>query len=432
MFTASNIPLKGMAGTKESLKGVIRDAVFNGRLLKLNEPVSFEGVGIGRESDVFYSTNGYDLSGERMESMPAQIFETCAELPQYSLEPRAVKIGDAQYSHITLNVERKKFARDFRLTFEFRTYYPNGLFFLIRGNNRRIKFHLSLALKGGYVVADLLEKKRIELVSINKHPLNDGLWHNITIIKQDKVLKLKVDDNKVVEIERVRRKLPLRSPIYIGGIPEGLNNIDDNLIQESFKGCIKNFHIGHQYIDLASGMLHNISECFSKIEKGAYFAGDGYAIFGNHKMICLMPNRLIFFFKNLILFLDDNFNLGYKSDIELEFKTTRLNGILLSIANGSDFEAPSLSVELHNGQIIASVDIGNGPFRAVKAFDSKYDMCDGRWHVVKLQYAKSSVTLKVDKYEAVYGLSEKESHKIDSFTQSPLYIGGLPGKNPII
>ncbi|XP_054153012.1 laminin subunit alpha-2-like [Oppia nitens] len=43
--------LKGMAGTKESLKGVIRDAVFNGKLLRLNEPVSFEGVGIGRESE---------------------------------------------------------------------------------------------------------------------------------------------------------------------------------------------------------------------------------------------------------------------------------------------------------------------------------------------------------------------------------------------
>lgn len=43
--------LKGMAGTKEPLKGVIRDAVFNGKLLRLNEPVSFEGVGIGRESE---------------------------------------------------------------------------------------------------------------------------------------------------------------------------------------------------------------------------------------------------------------------------------------------------------------------------------------------------------------------------------------------
>ena len=45
--------LKGMAGTRDPLKGVIRDAIFNGKLLRLNEPVSFEGVGIGRETEAF-------------------------------------------------------------------------------------------------------------------------------------------------------------------------------------------------------------------------------------------------------------------------------------------------------------------------------------------------------------------------------------------
>jgi hypothetical protein len=45
--------LKGMAATKEPLKGVIRETVFNGKLLRLNEPVSFDGVGIGREIDTF-------------------------------------------------------------------------------------------------------------------------------------------------------------------------------------------------------------------------------------------------------------------------------------------------------------------------------------------------------------------------------------------
>lgn len=51
----SGMSLKGMAGTKEPLKGVIRDAVFNRKLLRLNEPVNFEGVGIGRETDIFHS-----------------------------------------------------------------------------------------------------------------------------------------------------------------------------------------------------------------------------------------------------------------------------------------------------------------------------------------------------------------------------------------
>lgn len=52
-----SMTLRGMAGTKEPLKGVIRDFVLNKKPLKLNEPVNFEGVGIGREFDD-YAYNG--------------------------------------------------------------------------------------------------------------------------------------------------------------------------------------------------------------------------------------------------------------------------------------------------------------------------------------------------------------------------------------
>jgi len=99
----------------------------------------------------------------------------------------------------------------------------------------------------------------------------------------------------------------------------------------------------------------------------------------------------------------------------------------LSLSNGSDFEAPSLSIELHEGKVVSAVDIGDGPLKAVKSFDSRFDMCDGRWHTIKVQYTKSSVTLKVDRHEAVYGLSEKEKRRLEPTTSSPLYIGGLPG-----
>ena len=116
-------------------------------------------------------------------------------------------------------------------------------------------------------------------------------------------------------------------------------------------------------------------------------------------------------------------------DIELEFKTTRFNGILLILSNGTDYEEPSLSIELFNGDVIASVDIGDGPIRAVKKFISKYEMCDGVWHLIKVQYTKSSISLKVDRHEVVYGLNEKEKDqkKVEPYTLTPLYIGGLPG-----
>ena len=221
-----------------------------------------------------------------MDSMLSQMHQSCAEMPQYSVESGAVKIGDTQHSHISLNRENRVFSKDFSLWFEFRTYYPNGLIFLVRGHNNKIRFQLTLGLRGGYIVADLSDKKKTELISTNDEALNDGQWHNVSISKMGKTFSLGVDNYKVVESTKVRRKLALKNPIYIGGIPERLNEITDNYLntmRESFKGCLKNFHINEEYVDLATGLMYNVSECFTRIEKGAYFPGDGFAIFGrNH------------------------------------------------------------------------------------------------------------------------------------------------------
>ena len=39
--------LRGMAGTKERLIGVIKDFVFGGRMVRMDQPVAFEAVKIG-------------------------------------------------------------------------------------------------------------------------------------------------------------------------------------------------------------------------------------------------------------------------------------------------------------------------------------------------------------------------------------------------
>ena len=107
-----------------------------------------------------------------------------------------------------------------------------------------------------------------------------------------------------------------------------------------------------------------------------------------------------------------------------------MNGILLTHNNGTDYEVPALSIELFNGDVIASVDIGDGPIRAVKRFISQFTVCDGKWHLIKVLYTKSSISLKVDKHEVVYGLNEKnDQKKLEPVTYAPLYIGGIPGIN---
>lgn len=212
--------------------------------------------------------------GERMESMSSEeTSEICPGIPDYLLEKEAIKIGDALNSHISLNRSRKEFTRNFSITFEFRTFYPNGLFILLRGSSKRkVRYHFLLALRGGRVIADLKEKKRHQLISgdyyHHESPLNDGKWHNVTVTKEGRLLWLRTDDGKRVET-KVRKKLPLRSPMLIGGFPiQDLKILYDGdiPIYESFRGCLRNFQISNEYIDLvAYGSLNNVSQCCTQI-----------------------------------------------------------------------------------------------------------------------------------------------------------------------
>lgn len=71
----AHMTLRGMAGTKEQLKGVIRDFVFNRKPLKLNEPVNFKGVGIGRESEIDMKVIKYDdLQQRKSNGIDDRIF----------------------------------------------------------------------------------------------------------------------------------------------------------------------------------------------------------------------------------------------------------------------------------------------------------------------------------------------------------------------
>lgn len=73
--------------------------------------------------------------------------------------------------------------------------------------------------------------------------------------------------------------------------------------------------------------LHqNVGQCFPVIEKGSYFAGDAYAIYNN------------------------NFEIGPYLELNLEFRTVEMNGILLSVAHARS-RMPAISIELHNAKV---------------------------------------------------------------------------------
>lgn len=54
--------------------------------------------------------------------------DACQPPTQHTLEFGALKFGDQTDSHALLPLVKSSFADNFNVSFEFRTYYPNGLF----------------------------------------------------------------------------------------------------------------------------------------------------------------------------------------------------------------------------------------------------------------------------------------------------------------
>lgn len=49
---------------------------------------------------------------------------------QHTVEYKALKFGDQVNSHVLVPLNSRTFKKNFEVSFEFRTYYPNGLFFI--------------------------------------------------------------------------------------------------------------------------------------------------------------------------------------------------------------------------------------------------------------------------------------------------------------
>lgn len=67
------------------------------------------------------------------------------------------------------------------------------------------------------------------------------------------------------------------------------------------------------------------------------------------------------------------------------------------------------------------------PFKIEHLFPSEYVICDNKWHTIKAYYAHEELTLRVDGVDKKYWLSDN-GHLTEAHTNSPLYIGGLPGR----
>lgn len=70
--------------------------------------------------------------------------------------------------------------------------------------------------------------------------------------------------------------------------------------------------------------------------------------------------------------------MGDEVSISMEIKPRNTTGLLLSVQGRKDY----LVLELLENEVVASVDNGNGAFRASYSLGNKFALCDGQWHKI--------------------------------------------------
>ncbi|XP_061943056.1 laminin subunit alpha lam-3 isoform X4 [Apis cerana] len=395
-----------MISTTTPLYGAIKDAIFNDDIIRFDEVISFEHALIGRSGpSMGKDPPTYTPSASLSRGMSTQP-EGCQKVPYYSLEAGALKFGDKPNSHTQLYLNFKKFwEKKYAIEFDFRTYYPNGLLFITPG--LRPKHYLMVVIRDGQLLLLVKSKQKKEILF--KMPFNDGNWHHVMISHDERKLTLLVDSLTPHTI-KVPRKIGLASMMYIGGLPESGTPIPEQVVVklETLKGCIRGLRINGNVFDMvgSTSRAYQVGQCFPNVESGAYFQDEAYAIYKR------------------------NFELGAVLELQLEFRTSELSGVLLSITAPGN--SPSLSLELNNGKVIMSGDLGdNNPLYAEQRFTSPYTICDNRWHRIQAVYNDEELALKVDEMDQKYGLPPNVNyHMMDSTISGPLYIGGLPASAP--
>ncbi|XP_014204068.2 laminin subunit alpha-1 [Copidosoma floridanum] len=396
-----------MVFTNAPLIGAIKDIIFDeDKIVSFDEALRFEHAYIGRAGPLMGKDSpAYSSSASLSRGLSTQP-EGCQKIPYYSLEPGALKFGDKPQSHTQLYLNFENFWNQKKvIEFDFRTYYPNGLLFITPGI--RIKNYLVVMIRDSQLLLIIKSKQKKEMLF--KTPFNDGNWHHVTIGHDGKKLSMIVDTQTPMSV-RVPKKIGLTNVMYIGGIPESGTPLPEQIVSklETLKGCIRGLKVNGNIYDMVGSTSRpvNVGQCFPNVESGAYFQDEAYAVYKK------------------------NFELGPILELQLEFRTSELTGVLLSITSSEG--TPSLSLELYNGKILMSSDFGyNQVLHVEQEFKNPYTVCDNRWHRIQAIYNDEELTLKVDELEQKYGLpTEVSGHFIGSVITNALYIGGIPDSAP--
>uniref|UniRef100_A0A4W6BZK5 Laminin subunit alpha 2 n=1 Tax=Lates calcarifer TaxID=8187 RepID=A0A4W6BZK5_LATCA len=300
--------------------------------------------------------------------------DSCASAVAPTALEKAYQFGLTRNSHMS-------FAFDDTKVRESRTYDYSSLVTIFNF------FYLFLQIKDGQVCLgyDLGHGNISGCVPFS---INDGNWHKIRVsrVKQRGLLMVDGRYSKQMISPKKADLLDVVGMVYVGGLPQNYTTkrIGPAVI-EDFK------------LDMATPTSsYMVGKCFVATETGTYFDGTGF------------------------LKAVSSYRVGLDVLIELEFRTSRTNGVLLAISNQAN---DGLGLELVQGKLLFHVDNGAGRITAEHMPEGE-GFCDGQWHAVTANKLRHRVELVVDGKQSQAESPNARSNTCD--TNDPIYVGGYP------
>lgn len=298
-------------------------------------------------------------------------------------------------SFVILRNEREAFLENIFISFDFKTYAPDGLMFLV-GDPASMNF-FSVEINNGKVVVKYnLGSATTTVTSANDY--NDGRWHFIKVNRETKDCILTIDnsDSQNAFAEGWNSDLLTDDNIYIGGF-EGQVPYKD-VIQKGFEGCIKDLQIGMLPQKLSENKKsYDVSyDCKTDLVR--------VVSFGEHANTST----------GYVLFENQEITAGESAMISFRFRTLHKNGLLL-YQYSSDALAPQFTVSLMDGKLV----VANGNERSIKT--ERYFYNDNKWHSVSIELDSNQMVVVVDDEQRF----ESENPSSETFSVSNIFVGGV-------
>ncbi|EYC06964.1 hypothetical protein Y032_0073g800 [Ancylostoma ceylanicum] len=245
------------------------------------------------------------------------------------------------------------------ISLQFLTFSPDGLLFFI-GKERDF---FAIELAAGAVKLSLDFGSGAAQWLADSVPYNDGKWHTVSVIRDERHVKMDVDGATVAEGDAPgdSSALSVTDYFYVGGTPAGVNTRSPI---EPFRGCIKSVRLGGDEINLYA----------SHASKGVRNA----CPLGTVRTVSILSDRSSAIFENI--------TASDEMDVSLRFKTRRPTGTLLTIQSEED---DLLALKIEDGVLVAFAGDDRASLELASAADEQ-------WHYVSVRKTKEILRVDVD------------------------------------